>query len=684
MRGAVLLILGLVICTFPPVLASPNIMHVEDGSPLGYLDGSGVVIAVADTGIDMDHSCFRNSSTDVGTPGEGHRKILHLNDSIDGWDTQGHQQFRHGTHIAGVLACSHVDGTNESISLSSEAKLVVQDIVDSNGWQAPDDVTTLLAESSRFGAVINSWSWGDNTVDYTERSRMIDEWTSENPWSLVFVAPGNTGSTMLEPSNAYNVVSVVASNSEENASLWPGNSHGPDVNERRGTFIAAPGMSIVSAKADGVVNSMNNGSFTMTGTSMATPMAASFTALLQQMIEEDYGYTPSAPMLRAMLAASAEGIGGNQPDEMQGYGRPALDTFENGYFAHDSYFVEDWMSIIESRGGNIGGLLSNPWNGSEASGPFLSENESWSKYLQPVEGQDIEVVLSYNARPSGYEIDDLRLIVHTSEGKFAVDDSIGRSGYSQMYYSSAVNSLSLNSTNETTVMVRLAASQIEDVDWLRIEVVANDIHNGSNQGMLGVNGTKLGFGLVATGVKEFKPNTAPIISIVEGPSGGENYSDNISLSLSVSDNEGDGYAVMIRLNNSNFSVDLSDCALVSSTVSNITCNINIAQDLVPRPVNRQDWKFEILAADDNNSLWANAMVFSYSSNNFTIWWTSPMLENFEEVAPELEESETEQNRVLLWGVFGIVFGVIVAASVMFRTFETRVFSDVPPPFREEE
>ena len=125
---------------------------VEDDSSLSYLDGSGVVIAVADTGVDLDHSCFRNSSDEVGIPGESHRKILHLNDSVDAWDTQGHQQFRHGTHIAGILACSHVDGTNESISLSSGSKLVVQDIVDSNGWQAPEDVTTLLAESSRFGA----------------------------------------------------------------------------------------------------------------------------------------------------------------------------------------------------------------------------------------------------------------------------------------------------------------------------------------------------------------------------------------------------------------------------------------------------------------------------------------------------------------------------------------------------
>ena len=46
--------------------------------------------------------------------------------------------------------------------------------------------------------------------------------------------------------------------------------------------------------------------------------------------------------------------------------------------------------------------------------------------------------------------------------------------------------------------------------------------------------------------------------------------------------------------------------------------------------------------------------------------------------------ETEQNRTLILGVIGVILGVIVAAGIMFRGFENRVFPDVPPPFREEE
>ena len=684
MRVAALLVFSLLMCVASPVLATASIMDVGEDSPLKALDGSGVVIAVADTGIDMDHSCFRNSTFEVGGPGLEHRKIVHLNDTVDDWDTQGHQQFRHGTHIAGILACDQLDGDSSMRSLSHGAKLVVQDIVNSSGWVVPEDVTSLLAESSRYGAVINSWSWGDNTVNYTERSSMIDKWTIENPWSLVFVAPGNTGNTMLEPSNAYNVVSVVASDSNQNGSLWSGNSHGPDVNERRGTFIAAPGMSIVSAKADGTKLGMNNESYAMTGTSMAAPMAASFTALLQELIQTEYGYTPSAPLLRAMLASSGEALTGGDPDSMQGYGRPSLESFENGFIVHDSYAVNDWVELIQSRGGVLEQMIANPWNGSGAAGPFLSENESWSKLYQPIPGEDVEVVMSYNARPGGYEIDDLRLIVTTSDGRFAIDDQMSNSGYSQLYYGSFTEPLQMNSSNETTVMIRLPASQLEGVEWVSIEVVAKDLYEGLNVGYLGVEGTKIGFGVIATGLQNLTQNTAPKITVIDSPMGGENYSENFSLLLNISDEESDGYVVAIRLNNSNYSVELSDCAVMLEYSSNVSCEVDIVRDLIPRPVNREDWKFEVIVVDDNSSIWTGSEMSVYLSNNFSIFWTSPLIDNPED-SPSVDQDEgVEQNRALLWGIIGVVLGVIVAAGVMFRGFERRVLDGVPPPFREEE
>ena len=67
-------------------------------------------------------------------------------------------------------------------SISSATKLNIQDIVNSNGWEVPEDVTDCLL-SLQNGNVINL-VLGDNSVNYTNRSEMIDAWTVENPWSL--------------------------------------------------------------------------------------------------------------------------------------------------------------------------------------------------------------------------------------------------------------------------------------------------------------------------------------------------------------------------------------------------------------------------------------------------------------------------------------------------------------------
>jgi hypothetical protein len=691
MRGVIVVVL--VILAAPISFADPGADGLsvgdqwgesESGSVLNELSGSGVIIAVADTGIDLDHSCFRNSTGEVGEPGPSHRKILLLNNTIDDWDTQGHQQFRHGTHVAGILACDPLDGDISMRSISNASRLIVQDIVNSSGWVPPDRVETLLAEASANGAIINSWSWGDNTINYTDRSRTIDEWTVENPWSLIFVAPGNNGGMMLEPSNAYNVVSVAASDSEENGSMWPSSSHGPDVNGRRGTLISAPGMNILSAKADGAKFSFNNDSHAMTGTSMATPMAASFTALLQQMIEEEEGFSPSAPLLRALLASSAEPITGPDPDSIQGYGRPGLSSFENGVYVHDSYAVEDWVSVIQSRGGTLDSLKSNPWNGSGAAGPFLSENESWSRLFQPVAGKDVEIVMSYNARPMGQEIDDLRLVLKTSDGRFAVDDQLSSSGFSTFWYESMKNPLELNSSNETTVMIRVPADSLEGVEWLEVEVVANSILQGGNNGTLGINGTMLGFGIAATGVTDLTQNRGPDIVMNEGPVGGENYSDFVSINLTVDDYENDSFIVAIRLVNENFTIDLGDCAIVLHNASEILCEVDISRDLILYPILRHDWSFEIIAVDSNSSVWTEAKITTFNTENFTLWWNNPVLEEPRLPLPIEKSGESEFNLMLFWGISGIVVGVIVAASVMFRRFEGGALDSLLPPFREEE
>ncbi|PXF22767.1 MAG: hypothetical protein CXX71_03225, partial [Methanobacteriota archaeon] len=97
---------------------------MEKGETTGHpawlygIDGSGIVIANADSGLDRDHACFRglswpegNDSNATGTPGTEHRKIVHVNESLDDWDTPGDEDYRHGTHVAGSLVCRHVNET---------------------------------------------------------------------------------------------------------------------------------------------------------------------------------------------------------------------------------------------------------------------------------------------------------------------------------------------------------------------------------------------------------------------------------------------------------------------------------------------------------------------------------------------------------------------------------------------
>ena len=131
-------------------------------------------------------------------------------------------------------------------------------------------------------------------------------------------------------------------------------------------------------------------------------------------------------------------------------------------------------------------------------------------------------------------------------------------------------------------------------------------------------------------------------------------------------------------------MDLGDCTRLIDVEGEINCLVDISKDLVPRPINRDDWSVEVVVVDNNMSSWTSPMISTYKSENFTLWWESPLLDGADVSPTDGESGLSEQNRALIWGVIGVVIGTIVAAGVMFRRFEQGVLDVAPPPFREEE
>ncbi len=342
------------------------------GAPTSVLaqDGSGQIVAVADTGLDDQHPDFAGRIVKLvarGRPG-------------DTSDPHGH-----GTHVAGSVLGDGSESHGQIRGAAPKAKLVFQSLLDAQGGLGglPVDLNDLFQEAYDAGARIHNDSWGaDLGSTYTLNSEEVDEFVRKNPDMLVVIAAGNAGTaatpkksaagfvdwlSISSPASCKNALTVGASRSDRTdgafstktwGELWSRDfpaqpiahekvsgdpqslaafsSRGPTNDRRIKPDLVAPGTDIASTLSSlapldnfwGAHPTFPKYAFDG-GTSMASPLTAGCAALVRQYYVDSRQVVPSAALLKATLINSTVWLTGadatapsqGTPNYHQGHGR---------------------------------------------------------------------------------------------------------------------------------------------------------------------------------------------------------------------------------------------------------------------------------------------------------------------------------------------------------------------------
>ncbi len=329
------------------------------------LDGTGQVIAVLDTGLELDSCYFRDEAgwPPVNLAGEvmvnsSLRKVIaydFLDPTEDPADPLAYDTLGHGTHVAGNAGGAAVgDGSGAAAEngMAPGVRFVVQD----GGYGVDDcadlpalgcpllDLTPFLAQAYQQGARIHTNSWGDNENasiqnTYSATSEDVDAFVWAHPDLVVVFAAGNAGpapGTVASPSTAKNAISVGGTwNGEGLNVVYALSGRGPTSDGRIKPDVMAP-ANTTSAGGDGNVETGDCMQDRGVGTSFSAPLVAGAAALVRQYFVEGFhacgapcpaqGFEPSAALVKAVIINSAERmtLGGALPGEDQGWGRVAL------------------------------------------------------------------------------------------------------------------------------------------------------------------------------------------------------------------------------------------------------------------------------------------------------------------------------------------------------------------------
>jgi subtilisin family serine protease len=227
--------------------AGPSAISPLQSLVLSNISTKNSVIAVADSGIDMNSCFFYDNSSSrpwnnsrllhsyVVAPCEQCGRCCNAQSGAGCSNSSNAcgnfiDQSGHGTHVAGTVAGSGPDAVAYGNGIATGAKIFFQDmenILDDRQCYAPGkcpssiafptDLQNLFQPAFKAGARVhtNSWTVVGSTV-YSSVSRAVDVFTSANPTFLVLFAAGNSGQTsdlgqVAAPGTCKNCLTVGAS-----------------------------------------------------------------------------------------------------------------------------------------------------------------------------------------------------------------------------------------------------------------------------------------------------------------------------------------------------------------------------------------------------------------------------------------------------------------------------------------
>ncbi|NYH40282.1 subtilisin family serine protease [Micromonospora jinlongensis] len=253
----------------------PTLEHSvpQIGAPQAWAagrDGTGVTVAVLDTGVDATHPDLAG-------------RIAEARDfSASGSARDGHG---HGTHVAATIAGSGNASAGLRKGVAPGARLLVGKVLDDGGSGYDSSIIAGMEWAAHSGAKVVSMSLGGDPTDGTDpMSQAVNDLTAETG-ALFVVAAGNAGEarTVGSPGAAAAALTVGAVDRADNLAEF--SSRGPRLGDNGlKPEITAPGVGIVAARAAGTTmgTPVGDAYTTASGTSMATPHVAGAAAILAQ------------------------------------------------------------------------------------------------------------------------------------------------------------------------------------------------------------------------------------------------------------------------------------------------------------------------------------------------------------------------------------------------------------------